>query len=172
MKRLLLVDDDDTLREQLARALRRRNLEVWTAASCGEALVRIAEGPCELAVVDLSMPDDSGLKVLAELRRAWPSTSVVMLTGFGNIANAVAAMRLGAVNFVSKPAHADEILAAFSLDDSSYEPLDSSPSLAQAQWEHIQRVLADCGGNISRAAYRLGISRRSLQRKLRREAPD
>lgn len=178
MRSILIVDDDAELREQLARAFRRRQFEVRTAGSCAEALTRIAEGPSELAVVDLRMPDDSGMKVLSELRRLAPETRVVMLTGFGSIANAVAAMRLGATNYVPKPAHADEILAAF--DQAAAAPVaadsapgdDDAPSLAQAEWEHIQRVLGDCGGNISKASRRLDISRRSLQRKLRRQAPD
>lgn len=140
-------------------------------------MARIQVESCHLAVVDLRMPGESGMKLLAELRKRSPSTKVVMLTGFGSISNAVEALRLGAVNYVSKPAHADEILAAFDHkdEDSLSIALDQSadsPSLAQAEWEHIQRVLGDCGGNISQAAHRLNISRRSLQRKLRKQAPD
>ncbi len=130
----------------------------------------------ELAIVDLRMPGRSGLELLQELKRIDATTKVVMLTGFGSIATAVDAMRLGATNYVSKPADADDILAAFARAQSpvlegtlaDYQ----APSLARAEWEHIHRVLSDCGGVVSEAARRLGIHRRSLQRKLQKLAPE
>ena len=176
MPRILLVDDDDALREQLTRALIRRGYSVAAAAGCEEALRCVRSEPCEMAILDLRMPGESGMNLLSELRAVAPGTQVVILTGFGSIASAVDALKRGAVNYVAKPAHVDEILAAFRAP--SDEPTvstvthEDSPSLAQAEWEHIQRTLADCGGNISQAARRLNISRRSLQRKLRKRAPE
>jgi two-component system response regulator RegA len=182
---LLIVDDDQTFRERLARALVRRGYEVRTAANFDEAVALSEEESAELAVVDLRMPGRSGLDVLRELKRIDPSTKVVMLTGYGSIATTVDAMRLGAVNYLPKPADADDIIRAFERSEgagpSGDPPLGSeaepeaqaikAPTLARAEWEHIHRVLADCGGNISEAARRLGIHRRSLQRKLQKFAP-
>ncbi|HND53955.1 MAG TPA: response regulator [Pirellulaceae bacterium] len=177
MVRMLLVDDDDALRDQLARAFRRRGFAVGAASNAREALELVEQETFALGVLDLRMPGDSGMKLLAQLLEQSPDMKIVMLTGFGSIANAVEALRLGAVNYVSKPAHADEILAAFALSESPPNVVDEfdgeeSPSLAQAEWEHIQRTLKECNGNISQAARRLNISRRSLQRKLRKRAPD
>jgi two-component system response regulator RegA len=122
------------------------------------------------AVVDLRMPGRSGLEVLERLRQLDEGVRVVMLTGYGSIATAVDAMRLGAVGFVQKPADADGILAAFERDDAPpLDPPEASyrpPSLARVEYDHIQRVLSDCGGNVSKAARLLGMHRRTLQRKL------
>jgi two-component system response regulator RegA len=172
---MLLVDDSDIFRERLASALEERGLDVLTAADAVEAMEVVRTRKVEMAVIDLKMPGPSGMTLLRDLRSHDPDLKVVVLTGFGSIATAVEAMRLGAVNFVSKPADADDVLAAFSIEDPAAEP-DSSgeveaPSLARAEWEHIQRVLADCGGNVSEAARRLGLHRRSLQRKLKKMAP-
>ncbi len=160
---LLLVDDDATLRERLARAFRDRGFEVATAAGAAEALELAREETPEFAVLDLRMPDRSGLELLRALRGMDPSTRILMLTGYGSIATAVEATRLGAVGYLPKPADADEILAAFA-GEAAAAPIET-PSLARTEWEHIQRVLADCGGNVSEAARRLGIHRRARQRK-------
>lgn len=173
---MLIADDNQVLRERLAKALSQRGYVVRTAANYDEAIQQAMEDSPEMAVVDLKMPGRSGLELLRDLKQIDPATKVVILTGFGSIANAVDAMKLGAVNYVSKPADADDILAAFARGEApaletppgNYEPL----TLARAEWEHINRVLADCGGNISEAARRLGIHRRSLQRKLQKLAPD
>jgi len=122
-------------------------------------------------VVDLKMPGPSGLELVAALKAIDPTTNVVVVTGYGSIATALEAVRLGATHYLTKPCDADEILAAF---DRGAEPLREpsatseieAPSLARAEWEHIHRVLTDCGGNISEAARRLGLHRRSLQRKI------
>ena len=172
---LLLVDDDAVLRERLARAFRERGYEVRTAGGYDEALALAKQETPEHAVVDLRMPGRSGLELLAALKELDPSTRVLVLTGYGSIATAVDAIRLGAVNYVPKPADVDDLIAAFERVDST-EPGQATrgyraPTLARAEWEHIQRVLADCGGNISEASRRLGIHRRSLQRKLQRHAP-
>jgi two-component system, response regulator RegA len=172
---LLLVDDDERFRERLARALMERGLEVRTAAGHDEAVALAREESPELAVVDLRMPGPSGLELVRALLEIDPGTRVLMLTGYGSIATAVEAMRLGAASYLPKPADADEILAAF--EKAEAPPLSATevdlpaPSLARAEWEHINRVLSDCGGNVSEAARRLGLHRRSLQRKLQKYPP-
>jgi len=169
---ILLVDDDEVLRERLAQAIRARGYEVRTAGSAEEALREVARESPEMAVLDLKMPGMSGLDLLKELRTQDPSTRVLMLTGYGSIATAVQAVREGAVGYLPKPADADEILAALAGKDTTAPAKPGeTPSLARAEWEHIQRVLTDCGGNISEAARRLGIHRRSLQRKLHKYPP-
>jgi two-component system response regulator RegA len=168
---ILLVDDDEVLRERLATAIRSRGYEVRTAGSADEALREVAKDSPEMAVLDLKMPGGSGLELLKELRRVDPHTRVLMLTGYGSIATAVEAVREGAVGYLPKPADADEILAALAGTHTQKVPGLETPSLARAEWEHIQRVLTDCGGNISEAARRLGIHRRSLQRKLHKYPP-
>jgi two-component system response regulator RegA len=172
---LLLVDDDATLRERLATALRERGFEVRTAGDYDQALALArAESP-ELAVVDLRMPGPSGLELLRDLKELDPETRIVVLTGYGSIATTVDAMRLGAVHYLQKPADADEILAAF--ERGQIPPLQATvpefevPSLDRVRWEHISRVLADCGGNVSEAARKLGMHRRSLQRMLQKYPP-
>ena len=174
----LIVDDDEPFRERLARALRERGHGVTTARDHASALAAARADSPEYAVVDLRMPGRSGLEVVRDLRAVDPATKIVVLTGYGSIATAVDAVRLGALNYLPKPADADDVLAAFARG--AAPPLAaapsgpaalSAPSLARAEWEHIQRVLADCGGNISEAARRLGVHRRSLQRKLRKHPP-
>ena len=168
---ILLVDDDEVLRERLAQAIRARGYEVRTAGSAEEALREAAKDSPEMAVLDLRMPGVNGLELLKELRKHDPATRVLMLTGYGSIATAVQAVREGAVGYLPKPADADEIIAALNGTETAKERGVETPSLARAEWEHIQRVLADCGGNISEAARRLGIHRRSLQRKLHKYPP-
>jgi two-component system response regulator RegA len=165
---VLVVDDDETFRTRLARAFERRGWEARAAAS-GEDAVEAAraESP-EHAVVDLRMGGMGGLELLRELRRIDPTTKVVVLTGYGSIATAVEAVRRGAHDYLTKPAELDEILRAFRKGDGDEDPAPPTvvPSLARAEWEHINRVLTECGGNISKAARLLGLHRRSLQRKL------
>ena len=171
-KSILVVDDDDILRNRLEKAFQRRGFTVFVAEDLSAAVDIGAEHRPHRAVLDLKMPDHSGLDVLRELLKVSPDTRCVILTGYGSITNAVEAVKLGAVNYVTKPADADQVLSAF--DESgrpSPTPEFPPPSLAEAQWEHIQRVLADCGGNISEAARRLDIPRRTLQRKLKKNAP-
>jgi two-component system response regulator RegA len=172
---ILVVDDDDILRTRLEKAFVKRGLTVYCASNLRGALEIASEHKPDLAVLDLKMPDNSGLQVLKELIAICPAVRAVILTGYGSIANAVEAVKLGAVNYVTKPADADQVLAAFEKVDVAAEEAEISdlqpPSLAAAQWEHIHRVLADCGGNISEAARRLDIPRRTLQRKLKKMAP-
>ena len=137
------------------------------AADYDEAMVSARADTPELAVVDLRLPGQSGLEVVRDLKALDPTTDIVVLTGYGSIATAVESVRLGARTYLTKPADADQVLAAFGGHADSTGPTTASvPSLARVEWEHINRVLADCGGNISQAARLLGIHRRSLQRKL------
>jgi len=172
---LLIADDDETFRERLARSLRNRGYDVRTAANGEAAVVMAREESPEMAVVDLRMPGCSGLELVRDLKEIDPATKIIVLTGYGSIATAVDAVKLGAINYLPKPADADDIIAGFARSDGDVLEADTphheAPSLARAEWEHIQRVLADCGGNISEASRRLGIHRRSLQRKLQKYAP-
>jgi two-component system response regulator RegA len=169
---ILIVDDDSVLRERLARAFRERGFDVVTAGDADSALAMARRDSTELAVVDLRMPGRSGLDLVKGLLEIDPATKVVVLTGYGSIATAMDAARLGATHYLPKPADVDEILMAFAKGDAPISvPPDAdltAPSLARAEWEHINRVLSDCDGNISEAARRLKIHRRSLQRKLQK----
>jgi two-component system response regulator RegA len=173
---ILLVDDDEVFRERLARALRARGHEVATAADA-EAAQAAARGQAfGYGVVDLRMPGASGLELVAALKRHDPAMRIVVLTGYGSIVSAVEAMRLGAHNYLSKPADADDVLAALAGAQAAAgaggEAREAPPpSLARAEWEHIQRILADCNGNVSETARRLGITRRTLQLKLKKYPP-
>ncbi|MEM6329566.1 MAG: response regulator [Planctomycetota bacterium] len=183
--KLLLVDDDELLRERLARALTKRGYDVREAEGPAAALRLAQEDPPDLAVIDLKMPGGTGIEVVRELKRIAPDARSVILTGYGSIANTVDAMHAGAVGYVTKPADADQVLEAFrraavdagdgsgedELSDPPAPTQIQTPSLAEAEWNHIQQVLADCGGNITRAAEHLGIPRRTLQRKLKKLAP-
>jgi len=174
---ILIVDDDRALRERLARAFHDRGYEAGVASGYEEAVTLAKQESPEMAVVDLRMPDGTGLELLKALKEIDPATQVVMLTGYGSISTAVQAVRLGAAHYVPKPADADDIIAAFERGQQPAAPptpgtIDfQPPTLARAEWEHINRVLGDCGGNISEAARRLGIHRRSLQRKLQKHPP-
>lgn len=141
------------------------------ASLAGEALaVTQGFGP-EQAVLDLRLPDRSGVELLADLRSAHPALACIVLTGFGSIATAVEAVRRGAVDYLTKPADADEILRAFATGAGEEVEEAIAPSFHRVEWEHIQRVLSDCGGNVSRAARVLGLHRRTLQRKLATRPP-
>ena len=171
---LLLVDDDEVFRERLAQALRQRGQEVVTASDGEEAVRAAGESKLAAAVVDLRMPGRPGIELLPELLRLQPELRVVVLTGYGSIASAVEAMRLGAHNYVSKPADADDVLAAVTGEARRLptEPGEAPPpTLARAEWEHIQLILSDTGGNVSETARRLGITRRTLQLKLKKYPP-
>lgn len=167
---ILVVDDDDTFRDRLCKALVGRGFEARPARSGSEAVSLAEEDSPELAVVDLRLPGEWGLNVVKELHRVDPSTKVVVLTAYGSIATALEAIRLGATGYLQKPASVDEILLAFERGGAApateVPPPEEVPTLARAEWEHINRVLTDCGGNIRKAARLLGLHRRTLQRKL------
>src|SRR6478736_2751649 len=167
---VLVVDDDDVFRTRLGKAFQDRGFEVRTAHDAAQAIRLAGQDSPEFAVVDLRMPGASGLDVVRELHAINPASVIVMLTGYGSIATAVAAVRAGAVHYLSKPVDIEQILAAFE-GKSATTPTSAVevPSLARVEWEHIQRVLSDCDGNISQAARLLGLHRRSLQRKLAKD---
>jgi two-component system response regulator RegA len=173
----LVVDDDDIFRNRLCRAFVARGWEAIGAADGPSALELASQSSPDLAVVDLRLPGMSGLDIVQGLRNLDETTCIIMLTGYGSIATALTATKLGANHYLSKPADADQILNAYikineGLSDPPGEPgAHTVPSLARVEWEHIQRVLADCHGNVSQAAKRLGLHRRSLQRKLAKYPP-
>jgi two-component system response regulator RegA len=176
MESILIVDDEEFFRDRLTRAFSRRGFEVYSASNFDEAIAVIKRKKPSMAVVDLKMPGKTGLELLAEARTLHPSMKTIVLTGYGSIATATNAIRLGAINYLPKPADVDEILNAFSREPSIHLPETpedvSAPSLARTEWEHINRVLTACSGNISAAAQRLGIHRRTLQRKLQKYPPN
>jgi two-component system response regulator RegA len=165
---ILVVEDDDAFRGILVSSLEARGYEVKGVTDADAAIRAAREDSPEMAVVDLRLGDDSGLDVVRELKAIDTSTSIVVLTGYGSIATALESIRLGAVHYLTKPTDPDRILAAFERGLAA-RPRDlpvETPSLARVEWEHVQRVLTDCGGNISEAARQLGMHRKSLQRKL------
>lgn len=169
---LLLVDDDAPLRERLARALDQRGFAVTTADSVAAGVKQAGSAAPDFAVVDLRLGDGSGLDVVAALRQARADVRVVMLTGYGNIATAVAAVKAGAVDYLSKPADADTIAAALRATGSALPPPPDEPMSAdRVRWEHIQRVYEQCDRNVSETARRLRMHRRTLQRILGKHAP-
>ncbi len=175
MHSIILVDDEDHFRDRLARAFTNRGYTVLQAAAVDEALIKIRDNQPELALVDLKMPGKSGLDLIREAKKIQPAIKIVVLTGYGSIATATEAIKLGANYYLPKPADVDDILHAFEKDaehaESPEKPEFEVPSLARAEWEHIQRVLNDCDNNITAAAQKLGIHRRTLQRKLYKYAP-
>jgi two-component system, response regulator RegA len=169
----LLVEDDPTFAEVLAGALRRRGFDVAVALTCAEARQRIAERRPEFAVLDLRLGAESGLSLLPELAGSPRPARTVVLTGYGSIATAVEAIKLGATQYLTKPVEVDTIVTALTgpeLADSRAVPAAGPPirplTVKRLEWEHIQRVLADNRGNVSATARALGIHRRTLQRKL------
>ncbi len=172
---ILLVDDDEMFRSRLARAFEKRGYSVKQAADYDEALEVINTHKPAFAVIDLKMPGKSGLEVLKDGLAALPDLQAIVLTGYGSIATATEAIKIGALNYLPKPCEVDDILKALGQDTKGIEETEEKdfapPTLARAEWEHIQRVLADCDGNVSMAAQRLGLHRRTLQRKLYKYPP-
>lgn len=169
----LVVDDDRVFLGTLARGLEERGFRVRAARSFDEAIRALDEEAPECAVVDLRLSDAKpmgGLELVSRLHAADEHTRIVVLTGYGSINTAVTAMRSGAVSYLQKPATIATILRAV-CGESTDDAANVVPSLARLEWEHLQRVLADSGGNVSEAARRLGLHRRSLQRKLNKGAP-
>lgn len=168
---VLIVDDDRAFCAALAAAFRRRGLAVAVAYNYDDALAEAEVWQPTRAVVDLKMPGRGGLELIGALKQAFPALQIVVLTGYGSIATAVEAIKLGAGHYLTKPATADEILAGFerTRPDLTVSPADEPMPLHDLEWEHIEQVLTDAGGNVSEAARRLGIHRRTLQRKLARK---
>jgi two-component system, response regulator RegA len=170
MPRLLIVDDDEPFRLAMRNAFLRRGYEVSLAGSSDEAKAALRGEAPDYAVVDLRMPGPSGLEIVRALRALPKPPQVVVLTGYGTIGTAVEAIRLGAINYLNKPADAEEVEAAL-LGKRPPPPVHEVPSLDRQEWEYLNRILADCNGNISEAARRLKMHRRTLQRKLQKHPP-
>jgi two-component system response regulator RegA len=165
---ILVVDDDRPFRLRLVRAFSERGFEASGAGNYDEAMALARIDSPELALVDLKLPGRTGLDIVRDLKELDQMTNIIVLTGYGSIATAVQSVRLGASSYLTKPVDADQILAAFDLPAAAPEVVPSpiAQPLARVEWEHIQRVMADCDGNVSQAARLLRIHRRSLQRKL------
>ncbi len=173
-RRILVVDDDMVFLDRLAASLQRRGHEVVTASGREEVAGLLRGFSPEFAVIDLRLDGESGLEVARTLRERLPEIRILILTGYGSITTAVDAMRLGAVDYLSKPADTGQIEVALFAGPSMAVQAESDapvPSLERVEWEHLQRVLRDCGGNISATARKLGIERRTLQRKLQKYPP-
>jgi len=170
--RLLLVDDDAPLRRSMARALERRGFEVVAAETVAEARDLAAQHRPEFAVVDLRLAEGSGLDLVSVLRDVREDMRVVIVTGYGNIATAVAAIKAGAVDYLAKPVDADDVANALLKSTESLPPPRENPMSAdRVRWEHIQRVFEQCNRNVSETARRLNMHRRTLQRILNKRAP-
>ncbi|WP_292054814.1 MULTISPECIES: ActR/PrrA/RegA family redox response regulator transcription factor [unclassified Brevundimonas] len=170
-KSVLLLDDDQALRTRLGRALESRGFQVALAASVAEAQSHIRQSPPAFAVLDMRLEDGNGLKVVEALRAAREDARIVMLTGYGAIATAVAAVKAGAVDYLQKPADADDVVKALLSSGEAPEPPENPMSADRVRWEHIQRVFELCDQNVSETARRLGMHRRTLQRILAKRAP-
>ena len=166
-ERLLLVDDDPNLCRVLARALEARGYDVITATNAVDAAALAGQHPPDFAVVDLNLPDRPGLQLVTTLRRLNPSARIVVLTGYGSIASAIAAIKLGATYYLAKPVNADDVVDAFARTDGDPDaPVQKPMSADRLVWEHINRVLMENNGNLSATARALSMHRRTLQRKL------
>jgi two-component system response regulator RegA len=165
---VLLVDDDERFRATLCRAFQRRGWQVREASTPAEAIEAARLDPPEYAVVDLVMEQGDGVSLVRQLLALDAAMRVVLLTGFGSIATAIEAIKSGAVHYLSKPADVEDIIASFARGGQPESPPAVIPSLDRVEYEHIQRVLHSCNGNVTQAANLLGIHRRSLQRKLKK----
>ena len=170
-KSLLVLDDDAPLRTRLGRALEGRGFEPVLVASVAEALAAVKILAPAFAVVDMRLEDGNGLVVVEAIRDVRPDSRVIMLTGYGNIASAVAAVKAGAVDYLPKPADADDVVRALLAREDGPAPPENPMSADRVRWEHIQRVYELCGHNVSETARRLNMHRRTLQRILAKRAP-
>ncbi|MDH3660459.1 MAG: ActR/PrrA/RegA family redox response regulator transcription factor [Alphaproteobacteria bacterium] len=171
-RKLLLVDDDAPLRRSLTRALERRGFVVLPAEGLAEGRMLVREHRPEFAVLDMRLAEGSGLDLLKTLRDLRPEIRIVIATGYGNIATAVAAIKAGAVDYLAKPVDADDVVAALLRTGQGLPPPRDNPMSAdRVRWEHIQRVFEQCNRNVSETARRLNMHRRTLQRILNKRAP-
>lgn len=168
---LLIVDDDEPFRRRLGRAMEKRGFDVTLAASVAEGVAAAKSAPPAYAVVDLRLEDGNGLDVVSAIRDQKEEARVIVLTGYGAIATAVAAVKLGAVDYLAKPADADDVTAALVNAGQKPPPPDSPMSADRVRWEHIQRVFELCDRNVSETARKLNMHRRTLQRILAKRSP-
>lgn len=166
------MDDDRPFLTRLGRAMESRGFDVHMSETISEAQESVRTDPPDYAVVDMRLGDGNGLDVIATIQKANPDCKAVILTGYGNIATAVTAVKLGAVDYLSKPADADEVFAALMrLPEEKAEPPENPMSADRVRWEHILRVYELCDRNVSETARRLNMHRRTLQRILAKRAP-
>ena len=171
-KTLLIVDDDQPFLTRLSRAMEQRGFDVSIASTVADGLQSIEKKAPAYAIIDLRLGDGSGLVVILKLKATRPDARGVILTGYGNIATAVAAVKYGAIDYLPKPADADDILAALmAVPGSKPKPPENPMSADRVRWEHIQRVYELCGHNVSETARRLNMHRRTLQRILAKRSP-
>ena len=169
---LLIVEDDKSFLQRLARAMEARGFEVRTAESVGEGLQAVEASAPAFAVCDMRLGDGNGLDVIVALKQRRPTARAVILTGYGNIATAVNAVKVGAVDYLSKPADADDVVhALLAIEGRTADPPENPMSADRVRWEHIQRIYELCGRNVSETARRLNMHRRTLQRILAKLAP-
>ncbi len=169
---LLIVEDDKPFLVRLARAMEGRGFAVTTAESVADGLNHLESALPAFAVVDMRLEDGNGLDVVSALKKRRPESRAIILTGYGNIATAVNAVKLGAVDYLAKPVDADDVVAALlALDGRKAEPPENPMSADRVRWEHIQRIYELCGRNVSETARRLNMHRRTLQRILAKRAP-
>ncbi|HZP70258.1 MAG TPA: ActR/PrrA/RegA family redox response regulator transcription factor [Pseudolabrys sp.] len=169
---LLIVEDDHSFSQRLAKALEQRGFVVTTAGSVADGLLQVEKAAPAYAVVDMRLEDGNGLDVISALKNRRPDARAIILTGYGNIATAVNAVKLGAVDYLAKPADADDVVAALlAQDNAKIEPPENPMSADRVRWEHIQRIYELCGRNVSETARRLNMHRRTLQRILAKRAP-
>ena len=169
---LLIVEDDKSFLQRLARAMEGRGFTVTTAESVADGLTQLETTSPAFAVVDMRLEDGNGLEVISALKRRRPDARAIILTGYGNIATAVNAVKLGAVDYLSKPVDADDVVAALlALEGRTAEPPENPMSADRVRWEHIQRIYELCGRNVSETARRLNMHRRTLQRIWAKRAP-
>ena len=169
---VLIVEDDRSFLQRLAKALEQRGFAVSIAESVADGLIQVERAAPAFAVVDMRLGDGNGLDVISALKRRRPEARGIILTGYGNIATAVNAVKLGAVDYLAKPVDADDVVAALlAHDTSAIEPPENPMSADRVRWEHIQRIYEMCGRNVSETARRLNMHRRTLQRILAKRAP-
>lgn len=171
-KSLLVVDDDKPFLTRFCRAMEQRGFEVRMAESVAEGIREIQTSPPAFAVIDMRLEDGNGLDVVGMLNELRPDSRVIVLTGYGNITTAVAAVKMGAVDYLAKPADADDVYAALMATPETHAPPPENPMSAdRVRWEHIQRIYELCDRNVSETARKLNMHRRTLQRILAKRAP-
>ena len=171
-KKLLIIDDDLPFRERLSRSMEKKGFIVESAANFKDSINKVEQNKFDYAVVDMRLEDGSGLELIKEIKKISPDTQSLLLTGYGNIATAVAAIKSGAIDYLPKPAEIDQIYDALTNSKELLPPPPENPMTAdRIRWEHIQRVFIQCNRNVSETARRLRMHRRTLQRILNKHAP-
>ncbi len=169
---LLIVEDDKAFLERLARAMEGRGFSVTACDTVAAGLAHVSKAPPAFAVVDLRLGDGNGIDVVSALKEQRPDARAIILTGYGNIATAVTAVKMGAIDYLAKPADADDVVAALMATADGKSELPQNPMSAdRVRWEHIQRIYEMCNRNVSETARRLNMHRRTLQRILAKRAP-